>query len=395
MSDYTLIAVFTVMEGTFTVTADYCGKYIFVQSLHYTTMKNPIKVSIAIIMTSLVILSGLSLMVLTDEYTNQSKEYTPIGDMDDYIANNSSRSQESIQYNTVYNVTHWSPDTGVVRLPTGETNSCVLSETEYADPYEYVQISQETVWSNYDADDSLINKEITLLVKGGGRIFIGGTPSDESYLLPIWVSNFGTRYFVQNQYIGNYVGLRITISAESDTMHVQGILSESKDFPTYAYNVDSKSFEFEYPSEISSIYRLKFVPTSQMRAYIEETAVLFDPYQYLWADADVDMTQYFSGLMDKMGIRLYNVAYYGSSITVNGQSFEVSSGKISVGEDTYELEGLLIEYSDGRVFIGDSEKRSDLGELSEYHFKLNGLWHFNTVVYLIEINNVSQHRWFD
>lgn len=89
--------------------------------------------AVVIIIIAMMLTAGVGFLLNFDKQTVTKTEYTPIGNMDALISANSGRTQESELYNSVYNVTGWQPNTGVVRLPSGQANTYILKEAGYED----------------------------------------------------------------------------------------------------------------------------------------------------------------------------------------------------------------------------------------------------------------------
>ena len=82
------------------------------------------KIAVVIIIVAMMLTAGVGYLLNFEKDTDTKTQYTPIGNMDALISANAGRSDESEVYNSIYNVTAWSPQTAVTfaTLPNGQSN---------------------------------------------------------------------------------------------------------------------------------------------------------------------------------------------------------------------------------------------------------------------------------
>lgn len=299
----------------------------------------------------------------------------------------------------------------------------------YADPTKYVNIETDYVWSNYDENNSFINSGVTILVKGSGTIDIGTSAVPTNYAGQLAISKVGSIYMVDATVIGNYIGLRITLSSSDNSITVEGILSDNSgendaNTPTYTYTVGTVTYTVPHSYTIPDIYRLKFTSTNGMMAYISETMVYTDPNQILWADINLNLQDYFEEYLTKGGeklrVLLQGFVRYGDTISVNGRSFNVVDDGITVtvtevitpaqgepGDEDYKppvlrtydvqfkLSGLAIDYYNNHVYLNqfNGTNSVDLGEIQSYSIKMGGIWYFSSTASSINVYRGYEDVW--
>ena len=302
-----------------------------------------------------------------------------------------------------------------------------VSLPTYADPTKYVVISTDMVWSNFDKNESLINSEVSILIKGTGQIRIGNGEESTDYLTDILtISMDGGKYYVNNVLIGSYVGLRITLSSTSNAITVQGILNEltDPDTPVLNYTLGSVTYTIPFGSDIPLMYRLQFIPIGSMQAFIDSTSVLTDPNQIMWSNIDLNLSDYFGEYLsegnEKLRILLQGFVRYGESININGEDYDLSNNGITIttteiitpaqgepGDEDYvppvvktrdiffTLNGLAIDYYLGHVYLRqyNGTNSVDLGEIDTYILSMKGVWYFSSTTSEIHTYRGTEDVW--
>ena len=291
----------------------------------------------------------------------------------------------------------------------------------YADPTKYVPINSQSIWTNYNIDlndatadpTTYINTVVSILVKGTGVIEIGGDADnlDEYIQDAITITKSGNLYYVNTVPIGNYLGLKITLSALTNTITVEGIVTDNSPIadggsggantPTYTYTLSGISVTVPHGYLIPDIYRLRFNPGTDLSAYISETYILSDPNQVLWKDINLDIGEYFPDDRTHLRVLLQGFVRYGDKIYVNGDSagYAVTDGKFTVTQDeravTFSLNGTAIDYYGGHTYIVQTNGKSkvDLGETASYAIRMTGVWYFSTSASTISVYQGEEHVW--
>lgn len=292
----------------------------------------------------------------------------------------------------------------------------------YADPTKYVPINSQSIWTNYNIDlndatadpTTYINTAVSILVKGTGVIEIGGDADNLNAYIQnaISITKSGNTYYVNTVPIGDYLGLKITLSALTDTITVEGIITDNSpvadggsggaNTPTYTYTLSGISVTVPHAGySIPDIYRLRFNPGTDLSAYISETYILSDPNQTLWMDIDLDIGEYFPDDKTHLRVLLQGFVRYGDKIYINGDSagYAVTDGKFTVVQDehtvTFTLNGTAIDYYDGHTYIVQTNGKSkvDLGATTSYTIRMTGVWYFSTSASIISVYQGEEHVW--
>lgn len=302
-----------------------------------------------------------------------------------------------------------------------------VSLPTYADPTKYVEITTDMVWSNFDQNETLINSEVSILVKGTGQIKIGDGEESTDYLNNILtISMNGGKYYVNNVLIGSYIGLRITLSSTSNTITVQGILNEltDPDTPVLNYTLGSVTYTIPFGSDVPLMYRLQFIPIGSMQAFIDSTSVLTDPNQIMWSNINLNLSDYFGEYLsdgnEKLRVLLQGFVRYGDSIKINGEDYDLSNNGITIttteiitpakgepGDEDYvpavtktrdiffTLNGLAIDYYMGHVYLRQYNgiNSVDLGEINTYILSMTGTWYFSSTTSEIHTYRGTEDVW--
>ena len=301
------------------------------------------------------------------------------------------------------------------------------SSAVYADPTKYVSIpaGETSEWSNtvlhkdgHLETTTLIDSQASMLVKGKGDISvysvdISTTPYVFTLAFTLHINKDGAGYSIAINnslptLIGPYIGLRITLSQLTNSILVQGILTDESgehtaNTPTYNYTLADVRYNLAIPSGVTIPYIGKLVFTASSSdtfyGYIDETYVLSDPNQALWADIDVNLQQYFPGQQDNLRVLLQGFVKYGTELKINNQTFTVNDGKITyvkVEYDdnnvvtqttpyTFQLNGLAIDYRGGHVYLSQTNGNTevDIGTRTTFQIVMEGVWYFSSSAYSI------------
>lgn len=111
-----------------------------------------------------------------------------------------------------------------------------------------------------------------------------------------------------------------------------------------------------------------------------------DSYRLLMVNPSIDINNYFTTAnADGWRLNFYSFALQGTSMTVNGQTFTVENGRITVGDWTLPLNNVYISYDKltGHVYFTFAKEKTtvDLGEWTTSVVAFDGIWFFNTSYY--------------
>lgn len=143
---------------------------------------------------------------------------------------------------------------------------------------------------------------------------------------------------------------------------------------------------------------LKFI-SSDVGAWlfnIASTTVYTNNSTQVMQNPSINLDAYFLN-EPYLRLNLSSFAYYGTSITVNGHTYTVTDGKITLYADgrtrSYELANTYIVWEDGTVYLtfNNSNVTVDLGEYTTKSVSMAGSWYFTASVY--EGKQVSSHHW--
>ena len=283
---------------------------------------------------------------------------------------------------------------------------------EYADPTKYVNILNSTAslpvselptWSNTAYNDTLINAAVTILVKNSMTIYAaGGT---------ITIDYDGTTYTVNGVNVGNYAnGLILTIDAQTRTLTTEGIISANASAPATDYTRAGFTYTVGWSPNSAEITALSFRSVSNAEVYIVSTTIYTDPNNLLWINFNVDLNDYFASIIDgEAGARVVFNGFvsYGNSLTINGQTFPVADGKITVPYDDngiirptqFKLNGLAVDYNRNGtvnlVFTEDYNKTVSLGATVDYVITGAGAWYFASNINQIKQIDGLEWVWFN
>lgn len=130
-------------------------------------------------------------------------------------------------------------------------------------------------------------------------------------------------------------------------------------------NVPIKSVSFYYPG--SGVHE----------AAIINTWMPLDPNKTLWNDATFHINTIFPAIWDNDNIRVKFNSFVttGTGLTINGTTYPVADGRVTINDDTFKVAGSSIEWTPegDTVLVSPNGERYDLGTRSGT-FILNGVW---------------------
>lgn len=119
--------------------------------------------------------------------------------------------------------------------------------------------------------------------------------------------------------------------------------------------------------------------TANITFSVGTTDVFLNTYGAVMLDPSLNIFDYFTQY-EKLRLNLYSFAIYGESITLNGVTYPVTAGQITVDEKAHDLQNIYITYADGHMsltFVNDSATY-DLGEYTDPTISFAGNWYFTT-----------------
>lgn len=122
-------------------------------------------------------------------------------------------------------------------------------------------------------------------------------------------------------------------------------------------------------------------------AYVANTWVPLDPQGLLWQDPSFNINQYFPQITAN-GARVIfsSIITTGTSLTINGNTYNCSDKSIEIGDKVYRLNGLAVDYrTDGHVYIVPANgSEIDLGARTTYAISGSGVWYWSA-----ELDSIS------
>lgn len=120
----------------------------------------------------------------------------------------------------------------------------------------------------------------------------------------------------------------------------------------------------------------------------------------LMVDPSITISDYFTDA-NTNGWRLnfYSFAKQGTSMTINGNTYPVSDGKITVGDKSYKLNNIYVSYDTltDHIYLtfAKSNTKVDLGQMTTDTISMAGVWFFSTAYYDAEVttSTTTQIQW--
>lgn len=241
----------------------------------------------------------------------------------------------------------------------------------YMDARQGVAVSSDAVWRNgYD------NSKMTIVIERPGTMYFEIDLTNGEGL-EVNVTSTGV-------VVGNYGGspIRFDVGAAWDRFALGfDFKAGTVTFMPVISWTDFTSFETApgttyYQAVRGVADKITFHPTdSNARFGIADTWVYLDTSTVVFRNPTITITDYWP---DPEGrVQFNGFAVYGSSITMNGQSFAVNDGLITVDGEQMELSSLVITYMDGKATATIGIRDIDLGEIANYTVSFGGIWYFS------------------
>lgn len=173
---------------------------------------------------------------------------------------------------------------------------------------------------------------------------------------------------------------KVLIVLDSDgTSYWQGVTSYTN---TNDYTVAEHKYAMLAPydniSEPIQSVSLYYPGTGVHEAAVVDTWIPMDPNNALWNDATFHIDTIFPAIWASENIRVKFNSFVttGSGLTINGTTYPVVDGRITIDEDTFKIAGSSIEWTPAgdTTLEAPNGERYDLGTRTGT-FTLNGVWY--------------------
>ena len=111
---------------------------------------------------------------------------------------------------------------------------------------------------------------------------------------------------------------------------------------------------------------------------VYSTDVFLNTYGVVMVNPSLTITDYFPDLGQFYRLKMYNFATYGDNITINGVTYPVSNGTITIDNKVVTLKNLYIEYANGDVTVKDDHVEINTGAIVSDTVSMTGTWYFLT-----------------
>lgn len=197
-------------------------------------------------------------------------------------------------------------------------------------------------------------------------------------------------------WISGYTGkIQITINSDG-TSYWQGVTTYSN---TKEYTVSDYRYELTASGNVTTspirTITLYYLNGSTGTAAIVDTWVPQDSNGLLWQDGRFPINTVFSSLWASENLRAQFNSFVttGTGLTINGVTYPVSDGKITIDQKTFSLTGSSIEWTNAdasTTLIAPNGDTYDLGTRSgAVAFTLDGVWYGSVSLDTFEVKNVS------
>lgn len=186
--------------------------------------------------------------------------------------------------------------------------------------------------------------------------------------------------------IGAWNNILLTFDSVNRTVTVTPVTSFSN-FQNYTLSGDSITVQDGFPAYGSVDDDLLFgsvlftVPGDGMNEYtfsVVSTTVYMGYNKAIFVNATLNpRTLFLQADYPILRISFDSVALYGSAVILNGTSYPVSNGMITIGANRLSVSGLSVTYmDDGHIYAGKESNDIDLGEATDNTITMEGQWYF-------------------
>lgn len=277
-----------------------------------------------------------------------------------------------------------------------------ITVTQHKTVYNYMDVSKGVRNANTDAGVNMIwsngytNGQIDLLYNLGTGQYDTLTFGSDT----IELRNTGGRFHVSVNGSDNDLGVwrYAVIQLDTQAHEVRAIPVYSSNFRNFTdYRVSDYTYKCGTISA-TDITALTWTTAHSATAplfTVVNTSVYMDTYGAVMLDPSLDITSWFTDLAHGYRLNLYSFAIYGSSITVNGETYPVTDGQITIDGEQNTLNNVYIQTADGHTYIVfvNSNAKYDLGETVSDIISMTGNWYFTTGFYEGYLKDVRAYHW--
>lgn len=178
--------------------------------------------------------------------------------------------------------------------------------------------------------------------------------------------------------IGTWRSIILDINLENGDVSVIPV----RTFNSYTnVQTDNTSIPIGNMTDYAASNTIAWKPTVNSLTFnVYSTSVFMNTYGVVMVNPAIMITDYFTNLDNFYRLELNNFSIYGDSITINNQVGEVSSNRITFGNESVIIKKLYITYADGNVYLSDGSTQIDLGALESNNVVFGGAWYFKTIL---------------
>lgn len=277
------------------------------------------------------------------------------------------------------------------RTLSASVDTPMVTEAIYADPTRLLDVTEDTAtatWSANLRNPTLVTGRVDMLLMlnwsddrividaGGTSVTVdySGTGADARVRMTVGDTEvpLGT--------LGAYRALILSFNGIDGTLDVFGVLRYEN---ALAYETGPTLASVDYP--VGSVTSVSVTADSGGAGVrIVGVWIQTDPSGVLWHDPSVDLTAYLPGDADALRIVMGGWIATGEAVTINGNPYEVTDGKITVvyteggklRTKALALSGLTVDYHNGHVSVSSTGREPiDLGETVDSVITLTGTWY--------------------
>ena len=298
----------------------------------------------------------------------------------------------------IYGGTYTGPDG---YAPTG----IMEAQVDNPDPATYMDVAQGVIKANNDTiywTNGYELGKIALLLcgKNASRGWINfSTPSTtDAYTLgSLQYNQYGYQLVLGGKPItlGTWDYALLELDLLKGTVTVSGVNSPIS-------MVDYTPSTYSISGTISPVHTsiLRIGNGSGWKMSVNATTVYMDTYSNLMQDPNVNLSSYFS-TAEYVRLNFDSFAYCGDSITINGTTYDVVDGKITVDigngrTRSFDLTSMLVTWEkDNHVYLSftNSNTKIDLGETTTRSLSMDGDWYFDAAIYQGKEVVGSEYKW--
>ena len=194
--------------------------------------------------------------------------------------------------------------------------------------------------------------------------------------------NPGYGHMLGSTILGKWDAALLSLNMRTGTATLTGVSS-----PTSMVDYSASSYSVATTFAASGDIRILQYSGIGWTTSVNKTSVYMDTYSMIMQDPTVNLSDYFAS-SEYLRLNFDSFAVYGDSITVNGTTYTVTDGKISVEADgrtrEYDLTNMFVTWEkDGHVYLtfSNSSTKIDLGETATKSLSLGGDWYFDAAIY--------------